>query len=167
MTNMCTAFALFQVSGTNSWGSRVSGVSTMRQLIAQSVPTKGGITCNNVTDLGSVLRIPLYTHLLSTLSLTHCTKPCSWYSFVNSFPCCKEHIQIITLPTPYFTEKEREACSRIRNSICNIWLIWAFWTLAAGPNLKILGSPSCQYSNYKILPWSISPNSSFTSQELL
>lgn len=77
MTNMCTAFALVQVSGTSPWGLWVSSVSTMLKLIAQSVPTKGGITCNNVTDLGSILRSPLYTHVLSTLSLTHCTKPCS------------------------------------------------------------------------------------------
>lgn len=41
MTNMCTAFALVQVSGTSPWGLWVSSVSTMLKLIAQYNPIGG------------------------------------------------------------------------------------------------------------------------------
>lgn len=75
---------------------------------------------NNVANPGLVLKRPMCAHLPQTLSSTHSAKPCSCYSFAeNRFPSCKACIQIINLPTPHFTDKDRDACSRRwRVSVC-------------------------------------------------
>ena len=108
MTNAGTAFARFRTSGTSPPGPQAAGVSLVPQLTAEKeVPTRIW-----ATDPGSALKSPACIHFWSTRSSTHYLSHVPAIALLNVDFLAARNVETTNLPTSYFTDKEREACSR-------------------------------------------------------